>query len=127
MDPIEFPAITIGARTLKLKISFLAKYRMAQLGIRPADFRMFVPGANDPGIIALMMKLFSCAVADNFVDPDRPSAPVEIPTPEYWAATIPEAQWQEVCDKTMQALVKAIPPAAARPLADDITGAIIPN
>ncbi len=118
-DPIEFPTIEIGGRTLVLKFSMLAKLQMSKLGVRASDFAMLGNTANpDPTIVSLMVRLFSCAVADNFMDSTRPSAPVEIPTPEYWALVIPEKQWQEVCSVTMRAMVKAIPPAAARPLAE---------
>jgi hypothetical protein len=125
MDAIEFPTITIGGRTLTLKFSMLAKYQMSRLGIRGADFRALAnPTDPDPSIVSMMLRLFSCAVADNFMDSERPSAKVEIPTPEYWAAVITPEQWPEVCEVTMKAMVKAIPSAAARPLAEAETGTL---
>jgi hypothetical protein len=124
MTPIEYPKVAINGRELTLRFSMLAKYQMSRLGIRASDFRSLANPENpDPAVVSLMMRLFSCAVADNFMDVDRPSAPVEIPTPEYWAATIPDTQWPEVCKATMQAMVKAIPSGAALPLAEAAIGA----
>ncbi len=120
MSPIEYPTVTINERVLTLRFSMLAKFQMSRLGIRASDFRLLGNPTNpDPAIVSLMMRLFSCAVADNFMDLDRPAAPVEIPTPEYWAATIPPEQWPEVCAATMKAMVKAIPPGAAPARAED--------
>ena len=125
MDAIEYPKVTIGGRTYTLRFSMLAKYQMSKLGIRGSDFRALGNPTNpDPAIVSLVVRLFACAVADNFVDPDRPAAPVEIPTPEYWASQMPEDKdaWAAICTATMQALVKAIPPTAALPLVEAATG-----
>jgi hypothetical protein len=117
-QPIDFPTVTVAGRKLTLRFSMLAKFQMSKLGIRTKDLpKLFTRQDDpDPAIVALIMKLFSCAVADNFMDPTDPSAPANIPTPEYWAATIGDDKdlWQEVCGATLQAMVK-VPPSEAAP------------
>lgn len=124
--PPAFPIIEIMGRKLVCKFDFLAKYQMSILGIRTADFRAFSRPEKvedmDPRAMALAMKLFSCAVASNFIDRDNPGAPAQIPSPEYWAAVIPDEQWGDVCSATMQAMLKVAPPATAQALAE-ATGA----
>jgi hypothetical protein len=119
--PPAFPVVEINGQRLVCKFDFLAKYQMSVLGIRTADFRAFrrpeKPEDMDPGAMALAMKLFSCAVASNFIDTENPGAPARIPSPEYWAAVIPDDKWGEVCGATMQAMLKVQPPAAAPALA----------
>ncbi len=120
--PPAFPVVEIVGRKLICKFDFLAKYQMSVLGIRTADFRAFSrpenPADMDPRAMALAMKLFSCAVASNFIDVDNPGAPAQIPSPEYWAAVIPDDKWGEVCGATMQAMLKVLPPATAPVLAE---------
>jgi len=127
--PPAFPIVEIMGRKLVCKFDFLAKYQMSVLGIRTADFRAFSrpekPEDMDPRAMALAMKLFSCAVASNFIDKDNPGAPAQIPSPEYWAAVIPDEKWSEVCAATMQAMLKVAPPTAA-PASADQTGAQVP-
>ncbi len=115
--PPAFPVVEIAGRKLVCKFDFLAKYQMSVLGIRTADFRAFSrpdkPEDMDPRAMALAMKLFSCAVASNFIDKENPGAPAQIPSPEYWAAVIPDEKWGEVCGATMQAMLKVAPPVTA--------------
>ena len=124
--PPAFPIVEIMGRKLVCKFDFLAKYQMSVLGIRTADFGAFRktdnPGDMDPRAMALAMKLFSCAVASNFIDKDNPGAPAQIPSPEYWAAVIPDEKWGDVCAATMQAMLKVAPPTAA-PASAELTGA----
>jgi len=124
--PPAFPVVEILGRKLVCKFDFLAKYQMSVLGIRVADFRAFRrpdnPQDMDPTAMALSMKLFSCAVANNFIDVDNPGAPAQIPGPEYWAAVIPDEKWAEVCTATMSAMLKVAPPATA-PAPAESTGA----
>lgn len=128
--PPGFPVVEIGGRKLVCKFDFLAKYQMSVLGIRAANFTAFRKPENtadmDPAAMALTMKLFSCAVASNFVNVEDPGAPARIPGPEYWASVIPDGQWAEVCTATMQAMLKAHPPAAG-PALVETTGATQPN
>lgn len=130
MTPPAFPIVEIMGRKLTCKFDFLAKYRMSELGIRPGDFRALNKPNDaesmDPRATALVMKLFSCAVASNFIDKENPGTPVQIPSPEYWAAIIPDDKWSEVCTATMQAMVKAAPLTAA-PASAEKTGATQPN
>jgi hypothetical protein len=120
--PPGFPIVEILGRKLICKFDFLAKYQMSVLGIRTADFRAFSrpekPEDMDPRAMALAMKLFSCAVASNFIDKDNPGAPAQIPSPEYWAAVIPDEKWGDVCTATMQAMLKVAPPATALALVE---------
>ena len=122
--PPAFPIVEIGGQKLIVKFDFLAKYRMSQLGIGPRDLRLLGGGATDPGVVALSLKLFSCAVASNFIDPANPAAPAPIPSPEYWASQIGDdtAKWGEICQATMQAMVKVLPTAGAPPLEGNTTG-----
>jgi hypothetical protein len=124
--PPAFPVVEINGQKLVCKFDFLAKYQMSVLGIRTADFRAFRrpdnPEDMDPTATALSMKLFSCAVANNFIDKENPGAPARIPPPEYWASVIPEDKWGEVCAATMQAMLKVQPPQPAR-AAVETTGA----
>ena len=124
--PPAFPIVEIMGRKLICKFDFLAKYQMSVLGIRTADFRAFSRPENaedmDPRAMALALKLFSCAVASNYIDVSNPGAPAQIPSPEYWAAVIPDEKWGEVCAATMQAMLKVAPPATAPALAE-ATGA----
>ncbi len=124
--PPAFPVVEILGRKLVLKFDFLAKYQMSVLGIKTADFRAFRRPENpqdmDPTALALAMKLFSCAAANNFIDVDNPGAPAQIPSPEYWAGVIPDEKWGEICTATMQSMLKAAPPAAA-PVPAESTGA----
>ncbi len=123
--PPGFPVVEINGRKLVCKFDFLAKYQMSVLGIRTADFRAFrrpdKPEDMDPGAMSLAMKLFSCAVASNFIDVDNPGAPARIPGPEYWAAVIPDTQWGEVCTATMQAMLKVQPSTAGAASAETRT------
>ncbi len=120
--PPAFPIVEIMGRKLVCKFDFLAKYQMSVLGIRTADFSAFRRPENvadmDPRAMALAMKLFSCAVASNFIDKDNPGAPAAIPSPEYWAAVIPDEKWADVCTATMQAMLKVAPPATALALVE---------
>ncbi len=116
--PPAFPVVEINGQKLVCKFDFLAKYQMSKLGIRTVDFRAFrrpdKPEDMDPAALMLSMKLFSCAVASNFIDVEHPGKPAEIPSPEYWAAIIPEEQWGEVCTATMSAMLKVAPSAAGQ-------------
>ncbi len=122
--PPAFPVVEINGQKLICKFDFLAKYQMSKLGIRTVDFRAFrrpeKPEDMDPAALMLSMKLFSCAVASNFIDVDHPGKPAEIPSPEYWAAVIPEDQWGEVCTATMQSMLKVAPPIAAPASAETV-------
>ncbi len=124
--PPAFPVVELNGRKLVCKFDFLAKYQMSVLGIRTADFSAFRKPDNvadmDPRAMALAMKLFSCAVASNFIDKENPGAPAAIPSPEYWAAVIPDEKWGEVCSVTMQAMLKVAPPATA-PALEEAAGA----
>ncbi len=124
--PPAFPIVEIMGRKLICKFDFLAKYQMSVLGIKTGDFRAFSRPEKvedmDPRAMALAMKLFSCAVASNFIDKDNPGAPAQIPSPEYWAAVIPDEKWGEVCSATMQAMLKVAPPTAA-PASAETSGA----
>ncbi len=124
--PPAFPVIKLVGRDLVCKFDFIAKYQMSILSIRTTDFRAFSrpdnPADMDPKAMALAVKLFSCAVAGNYIDLDNPGAPAQIPTPEYWAAVIPDEMWGEVCAATMQAMLKVAPPIAA-PASAETTGA----
>ncbi len=124
--PPAFPVVELNGRKLVCKFDFLAKYQMSVLGIKTGDFRAFSRPENpedmDPRAMALAMKLFSCAVASNFIDKDDPGKPAAIPSPEYWAAVIPDEKWGEVCGATMQAMLKVAPPIAA-PASAEIAGA----
>lgn len=124
--PPAFPVIEIGTRKLICKFDFLAKYQMSVLGIRTADFGAFRKSDRvedmDPRAMSVALKLFSCAVASNFIDKENPGAPAAIPSPEYWAAVIPDEKWGEVCAATMQAMLKVAPPTAA-PASAETTGA----
>jgi hypothetical protein len=128
--PPAFPVIEILGRKLVCKFDFLAKYQMSALGIRTADFRAFRrpdnPEDMDPAAMALAVKLFSCAVANNFIDVENPGAPARIPGPEYWASVIPDDRWPDVCTATMQAMLKVAPPATAPALVES-RGANQPN
>ena len=120
--PPAFPIVELDGRKLVCKFDFLAKYQMSVLGIRTADFGAFrkVERAEDmdPRAMSVALKLFSCAVASNFIDKENPGAPAQIPSPEYWAAVIPDEKWGEVCAATMQAMLKVVPPAAAPALVE---------
>jgi hypothetical protein len=128
--PPAFPVVEINGRKLVCKFDFLAKYQMSVLGIRTADFRAFRrpdnPEDMDPAAMALAVKLFCCAVANNFIDVENPGAPAKIPGPEYWAAVIPDEKWGDVCAATMQAMLKVAPPTAA-PASAENRGATQPN
>ncbi len=123
--PPAFPIVEINGQKLVCKFDFLAKYQMSVLGIRTADFRAFRrpdnPEDMDPTATALAMKLFSCAVANNFIDKENPGAPARIPSPEYWAAIIPDEKWGDVCTATMQAMLKVQPPTAGAASAETAT------
>ncbi len=126
--PPAFPVVELNGRKLICKFDFLAKYQMSVLGIRTADFRAFSRPEKvedmDPRAMALALKLFSCAVANNFIDKDNPGSPAQIPSPEYWAAVIPDEKWGEVCAATMQAMLKVAPPTAA-PASAETAGATL--
>lgn len=128
--PPAFPIVELMGRKLVCKFDFLAKYQMSVLGIRTADFRAFSRPEKsedmDPKAMALAVRLFSCAVASNFIDKENPAAPTAIPTPEYWAAVIPDEKWGDVCGATMQAMLKVAPPATA-PVLAETTGATALN
>ena len=120
--PPAFPVVDLNGRKLVCKFDFLAKYQMSVLGIRTADFAAFRkvdrPEDMDPRAMSVALKLFSCAVASNFIDKDNPGAPAQIPSPEYWAAVIPDEKWGDVCAATMQAMLKVAPPATAPALVE---------
>lgn len=127
--PPAFPIIEIAGRKLVVKFDNLARYRMSVLGIGWAEMRMFKRVEStvdmDPGIMALVLKLFACAVAGNFIDSDDPAAQPRIPSPEYWAAVIQDDRWKDIGSAVMQALVKAFPPSATAPAAVEQSGAPI--
>ena len=126
--PPALPIIEIAGRKLVVKFDNLARYRMSVLGIGWAEMRMFKRVEStadmDPGIMALVLKLFACAVAGNFIDAEDPAAAPRIPSPEYWAAVVPDERWKDIGAAVMQALVKAFPPSAA-PATVDQTAAPI--
>ena len=105
--PIQYPTVTIDGRTLTLKFSLLAQYVLDGLGVDPRSIAPTLQNEG-PGKVALAMKLFSAAVAENFATTGEP-----IPAPEHWAMRIPSEQWAEVCKATFSAMVKAPPAATA--------------
>jgi hypothetical protein len=123
--PPGFPVVEINGRKLICKFDFLAKYQISVLGIGTADFRALrradKPEDMDPAALSVIIKLFSCAVASNFIDVDNPGAPTRIPSPEYWAAVIPDEKWVEVITATNQAALKAHPPTAGAASAETRT------
>lgn len=127
-SPVQYPTVTIAGRAYILKFDMLAKLRMSQLGVRPSDFRILAVREGespDPGIVAVMLKLFSCAAANNFVDPENPLAPITIPSPENWAVLIGDDLeiFKQISTATFQAMVKVTPPGSRAPgLAADQQG-----
>lgn len=117
-----FPVFEIGGRKLTVKFDSLARFRMSALGITNDELRTIRRVDNidqlDPRILSVIVKLFSCAVANNFINLDDPGAPARIPSPEYWAAVIDDERWKDVVTVIMTAYVKASPPMLAPPSAE---------
>lgn len=122
-----FPIIEIGGRKLVVKFDSLARFRMSAMGISISDLFRFkrVQAINetDPEITSIVLKFFACAVANNFIDVEDPAAPARIPTPEYWAAVMPDELWIKVGESVMQALIKVFPPRPAPAAAEQSEGA----
>lgn len=124
-----YPVIEIDGRKLVLKFDFLAKFRLSELGIGLAELRAFRPVDRpedaDPKVLSLILKLFSCFVASNFINRDNPGAPAQIPSPEYWAALVGDdmEMWREMARATGEALGKAVLSVAAPAPASDQSGA----
>lgn len=109
----SFPVIEIEGRKLVLKFDMLAKHRLSEMGISVVDLRMFKPADRpedvDARVLSMCIKLFSCFVANNYIDKDDPGAPARIPSPEYWAVVIGDDMelWKRVNKALGEAMGKA--------------------
>jgi|SRR5215471_7535649 len=108
-----YPVIEIDGRRLVLKFDMIAKFRLSEMGVGALDLRMFRPAQKpeeiDPRVLSLCLKLFSCFVANNFVNREDPGTPTHIPSPEYWAAVIGDdmKMWVSVNKALGEAMGKA--------------------
>ena len=110
MTGIDYPTISVGAHeNLVVRLSLAAQLLMRRRGLDPAKMveeirpQKTVPNPNmrtqtdpptvqigNPGAVENIVKVFSCMVAENFIDRSKPTQVDlnEAPTADYWATLI---------------------------------------
>ena len=110
MTGIDYPTISVGEhKDLTVRLSLAAQLLMRRRGIDPAQLgtemspTKTVPNPNqrlqtdpptiqigNPGAVQNVVTVFSCMVAENFIDKTKPTQ-VDLgtaPTADYWATQI---------------------------------------
>jgi len=119
MNDIQFPQITVGGRTLTVRYSIAAQVLMKRRGI---DLKRLLDPEKD--VVGNMLTVFSCLVAEEFVDQSNPDKYDldKAPTADYWAHLLHPLQFPEVEAAIVEAVGKvaeeqrklrpvAVPPA----------------
>ena len=128
MTGIDYPTISVGAHeNLVVRLSLAAQLLMRRRGIDPAQMAQemsptkTVPNPNmrtqtdaptvqigNPGAVQNIVTVFSCMVAENFIDRSKPTQ-VDLstaPTADYWATLIED--FSEVEKVVWSAVGKAV-------------------
>ena len=108
MTGIDYPTITIGERQLTVRLSLAAQLLMRRRGIDPATMtqamqpRKTIPNpamriqidpptieVANPDAVQNIITVFSCMVAENFLDTKSTKLDLNsAPTADYWATQI---------------------------------------
>ena len=118
MNAIDYPTISVGThKNLVVRFSLAAQVLMQRRGIDPNRLHSLtcpfivvdgkVTTDINPNAIGNILTIFSCMVAENFIDPQSTRVSLDAaPTADYWA-TLLDDRISEV-DKTIaQSLGKA--------------------
>jgi hypothetical protein len=128
MIAIEYPTITVGAHEdLVVRMSLASQILMRRRGIDVAKLgTLMLPKVGEdpnPDAVGNVVTVFSCMVAENFLDLAKPNRVdlSSVPTPDYWAtqiddlAAVERAVWAAVGKAVEERRKKlaAVPPMEA--------------
>ena len=104
--PLVYPTVTVGGETYTLKFEIGAEFMLDQMGVQLQQLPAIFGNPKGPGKVALIMKLFTACVANNFVDRGEPA-----PSAEQWAHQITAEDFKAIAEAIPKAMLKAKPPA----------------
>jgi len=129
VEPVQYPKVSVGGKTLTVKFNFQAKYlisrwklslqeilttiqrtfarleawRSAKAAAEKAEQPFDIPApADDPEFLSQVIDLFAACVAHNYTALQQ-----EPPTPSYWAGEMQDSEWPAVLTALLEAMGKA--------------------
>src|ERR1700690_2828401 len=109
MIAIDYPTITVGERTLIVRSSLAAQVLMRRRGIDPNKLEE-ATARDNPDQQENWLKIFSCMVAENFLDgPPESFSLSNAPTADYIATLlIPGQRVDIVCNESLKKAAEAV-------------------
>lgn len=107
MTGIEYPTITVGEhKDMQVRLTLAAQVLMRRRGIDPARIGVLMQ-PKEPDAVPNIIAVFSCMVAENFIDPKATRLDLNsAPSADYWATQIED--FAEVEKAVWSALGKAV-------------------
>lgn len=89
MDPIDYPTVTIGERTLVVRYSFAAQILLVRGGLDPLQLGKLLAN-TEPRHKEYWIRVFAACVAENYLDLSRPEECTfrNAPTADYWMSQL---------------------------------------
>ena len=103
---IIYPTITLQGETVELRFSFLAEFKLDEMGLTMSMVSGILRGPQNAGKVGVMMKLLSACAAQFFIE--RGETPL---SPEQWAMKVKTAdEIRTIGNAVTKALLLAKPP-----------------